>query len=162
MTILSDLTRNSVSDVTNDAISLQLLITENEKDNREALDRYAEARLLRAGRRDADALAILDDELTSRPGNALADRIAFMKGEILVLMKKPDEALAGFALIVDSYPESLLRDRAMFNTASIYETDKADRAGAIRTYELLLEKYPNSIHAGAARKRIRFLRGDNI
>ncbi|HLB01261.1 MAG TPA: tetratricopeptide repeat protein [Bacteroidota bacterium] len=162
MTILSDLTRNSVSDVTNDAISLQLLITENEKDNREALDRYAEARLLRAGRRDADALAILDDELTSRPGNALADRIAFMKGEILVLMKKPDEALASFALIVDSYPESLLRDRAMFNTASIYETDKADRAGAIRTYELLLEKYPNSIHAGAARKRIRFLRGDNI
>lgn len=162
MKILADLTKNAVSDVTNDAISLQLLITENEKDNPDALGRYAGARLLRAGRHDTEALSILDEELKSDPDNALSDKCAFMKGEILTSMHKPDEALASFALLVDSYPESLLRDRAMFNTASIYETDKADRLNAIRNFELLLEKYPNSIHANAARKRIRVLRGDNI
>jgi len=162
MKILADLTENAVSDVTNDAISLQLLITENEKDNAEALARYAEARLLSAGHRNADALSVLNDELASRPGNALSDKVAFMKGEISLRLNRPDEALAGFAVIVDSIPESLLRDRAMFNVASIYELRKADRVNAIKTYELLLEKYPNSIHANAARKRIRVLRGDNI
>ncbi len=162
MKILADLMENPVSDVTNDAISLQLLINENEKDNAEALARYAEARLLRAGRRYADALSVLNDELASRPGNALSDKLAFMKGEISLVLKMPDDALAGFAFIVDSLPESLLRDRAMFNMASIYELQKADRVNAIKTYELLLEKYPNSIHANAARKRIRILRGDNI
>ncbi len=84
MSILGDLTRNTVSDVTNDAISLQLLITENEKENTGALDRYAEARYLRAGKRDADALEIIDGELRDRPGNALTDRMAFMRGEILL------------------------------------------------------------------------------
>jgi len=162
MKVLADLTRNAVSDVTNDAISLQLLISENEKNNVEALARYADARLLRAGQHDDRALEVLDEGLNSGPDNALSDMMAFMKGEILLLMKKPDEALASFAVIVDSLPESLLRDRAMFNRASIYEIHKADRLNAISTYELLLEKYPNSIHANAARKRIRILRGDNI
>jgi len=162
LTILADLMRNSVSDVTNDAISLQLLITENEKGNAEALGRYADARYLRAGHRDADALAIIDDELKGRPGNALADKLLFMRGEILLSMNRPDDALAAFTTIVDSLPESLLGDRAMFNRASIFETRKADRVNAIAAYELLLEKFPNSIHANAARKRIRFLRGDNI
>ena len=50
----------------------------------------------------------------------------------------------------------------MFAVAGLYEIAKADRLQAISMYERLLEKYPNSIHANAARKRIRELRGDNI
>ncbi|HLF13591.1 MAG TPA: tetratricopeptide repeat protein [Bacteroidota bacterium] len=162
LTILSDLMKNAVSDAANDAIPLQMLISEYRKEDAAGLEIYASARLLRAQRRYADALGILDDALKADTSGALRDRYAFMKGEILSGMKRSDEAIGAFSLIIDRLPESLLRDRAMFAVAGLCETAKADRLLAIGMYERLLEKYPNSIHANAARKRIRELRGDSI
>jgi tetratricopeptide (TPR) repeat protein len=162
LAILSDLMKNASSDAVNDAIPLQMLIAEQSAGNPAGLKRYASARLLRAQRRDSDALRILDEALGADTSDALRDRFAFMKGEILAGQKRPDEAIAAFSVIIDRLPGSLLRDRAMFSVAGLFETAKADRALAIGMYERLLEKYPNSIHANAARRRIRELRGDNI
>ena len=95
----------------------------------------------------------------------LTDRFAYMRGEILSALPGParaDEAIASYSIVIDRFPDSLLRDRAMFAVAVLDETSKAGRLQAIAMYERLLEKYPNSIHANAARKRIRELRGDNI
>lgn len=160
--ILSDLLKNAVSDVANDAIPLQMLIAEHSKENAAGLKIYASASLLRARRRFGDALRILDDALKADTADALRDRYAFMKGELLSAMNRPDEAIGAFSLIIDTLPESLLRDRAMYALGGILETMKADRILAIGMYERLIEKYPNSIHANAARKRIRELRGDAI
>ncbi len=166
--ILSDLMKNAVSDAANDAIPLQMLIAEQGKENAAGLRTYASARLLRAQRRYAEALEVLDGALTSDTADVLRDRYAFLKGEILSSPSglsgagRTDDAIAAFSLIIDTLPESLLRDRSMFSAAGLYETGKADRLLAIGMYERLLEKYPNSIHANAARKRIRELRGDSI
>ncbi len=160
--ILSDLMKNAVSDAANDAIPLQMLISEQGKENAAGLKTYASARLLRAQRRYAEALEVLDNALKADTADVLRDRYAFLKGEILAAAGRPDDAVGAFSLIIDTLPESLLRDRAMFAVAGLYETAKADRLLAIGMYERLLEKYPNSIHANAARKRIRELRGDSI
>ncbi len=162
LAILSDLLKNAVSDAANDAIPLQMLIAEQSKENPAGLKIYAGASLLRTRREFGDALRLLDDALKADTADPLRDRFAFLRGEILSEMKRPDEAVAAFSLIIDTLPESLLRDRAMYAVAGIYETAKADRLLAIGMYERLIEKYPNSIHANAARKRIRELRGDTI
>jgi tetratricopeptide (TPR) repeat protein len=160
--ILADLVKNASSDAANDAIPLQLLIAEFRKTNPAGLKVYGAARLLRARRRDADALSLLDGAMKADTASPLLDRFSYMRGEILIGMKRADEAIAAFTLIIDRFPDSLLRDRAMFAAAGLYENAKEGRMQAIGLYERLLEKYPNSIHAGAARKRIRELRGDNI
>ncbi len=160
--ILADLLRNAVSDAANDAIPLQMLIAEQSKENAAGLKTYAQACLLRARRGFGEALGILDNALKADTADPLRDRFAFLKGEILSGLGRHDDAIGAFSLIIDSLPESLLRDRAMYAVAGICETAKADRLLAIGMYERLIEKYPNSIHANAARKRIRELRGDTI
>jgi tetratricopeptide (TPR) repeat protein len=160
--ILADLVKNAASDAANDAFPLQLLIAEFRKTNPAGLKVYGTARLLRVRRRDADALSLLDGAMKADTASPLMDRFSYMRGEILIGMKRADEAIAAFTLIIDRFPDSLLRDRAMFAAAGLYENAKDGRMQAISLYERLLEKYPNSIHAGAARKRIRELRGDNI
>lgn len=165
LAILADLMKNAVSDAANDAIPLQMLIAESGKENPAGLKVYASARLLRAQRRSADALSLLEEAMKADTANPLTDRFAYMRGEILAAMagtKRADEAIAQFTIVIDRFPDSLLRDRAMFAAAGLYETAKADRLQAIAMYERLIEKYPNSIHANQARKRIRDLRGDTV
>jgi tetratricopeptide (TPR) repeat protein len=160
--ILADLVKNASSDAANDAIPLQVLISEFRKQSPAGLKVCGTARLLLAQRRDADALSLLDGAMKADTAGPLMDRFSYMRGEILVRMKRAGEAIAAFTLIIDRFPDSLLRDRAMFAAAGLYENAKEGKMQAIGLYERLLEKYPNSIHAGAARKRIRELRGDNI
>lgn len=160
--ILADLSKNPVSDAANDAIPLRMLIAEYAGEHPGALAAYAEAGLLRARRRDTEALAKLDAAIAADTAGPLADRFALLRGEILSSLGRPDEAIASFGLIIDRMPQSLLRDRAIFRAASVCDLAKGDRPRAIGLYELLLEKHPHSIHAAAARKRIRELRGDSI
>jgi len=160
--ILADLMKNAVSDAANDAIPLQMLIAEFRKENPAGLKVCASARLLRAQRRNADALTLLEGAMKADTASPLTDRFAYMRGEILAGMKRDADAIAAFTIIIDRFPDSLLRDRAMFAAAGLYEGAKEGKMQAIGLYERLLEKYPNSIHANAARKRIRELRGDNI
>jgi tetratricopeptide (TPR) repeat protein len=162
LAILGDLVKNTSSDVANDAIRLQMLISEQLKENQAGLKTYGRALLLRAQRRYADAIDVLGEAIKSDTSNGLRDHFAFTEGEILSELGRPDDAIAAFSLIIDTLPESLLRDRAMFAVAGLYETARPDKAPAIGMYERLIEKYPNSIHANAARRRIRELRGDNI
>lgn len=160
--ILADLVKNAVSDAANDAIPLRMLIGEFGKQAPAALKSYGKVRLLRAQRRDAEALSLLEGAMKADTASPLTDRFAYIRGEILTAMKRTDDAIASYSVIIDGLPESLLRDRAMFAVAGLYDAAKADRLQAIGMYERLLEKYPNSIHANASRRRIRELRGDNI
>lgn len=160
--ILSGLLQNPLSDAANDAISMQVLIHQNQKENPDILKRYAASQLLQRQKKFTEALEILDGILTSEPDNALLDLCAYRKGEILSGLERPDEAIAAYTGLFETYPGSLLRDRALFNVGIIYEEDKMDTVKAVESYQRILEKFPDSIQANEARKRIRDLRGDNI
>lgn len=162
LNLFSGILQNPSSDAANDAITLQLLISENRKNNEAILKQYGEAELFRIQKKPEKALGVLDELLSPGGSAGMLDICAFRKGEILADLGRPDEAIASFNGLLRTFPESLLRERALFNIGQIYETAMKDSAKAIESYQLILEKYPNSLQANEARNRIRMLRGDNI
>ena len=92
----------------------------------------------------------------------LIDDATMKIGEIYVSLNQPQEAIKTLYIITDSMKISILKDKAQFRIGEIFQNILKDRQQAILTYEELLRKYPNSLYAGEARKRIRALRGENL
>jgi len=92
----------------------------------------------------------------------LVDDAVLRIGELSLKLKQVNEALEAFRKVAQDMPTSIYRDFAQFRIAEIYETVLVDRHKAIETYELVLSKYPNSLYAQEARKRVRLLRGDTL
>ena len=60
------------------------------------------------------------------------------------------------------YPDDILGDDAMFKRAELNENQLRNSVMAMALYSELMLKYPGSIFTIEARKRYRYLRGDNI
>ncbi len=157
---LKPLTSDLKSDVANDALLLQYFVTENKGVFPAALAEYAKADLLMRQERYAEALAQFKAVVASSPTALLIDDATLRIGELYLLLNKVDEGLASFRHIVDDMPESILRDQAQMKIAETYQVILKDKSNAIASYEKLLAKFPNSLYAEQARKRIRLLRGD--
>lgn len=161
LSILSGLLRNPGSDAANDGIALRMLISENRNEYPGALRRFARAQLLGRQNDPAGAIRLLDEVLADSGGAGLHDLCTYRKAGILETTGRADDAIVAYEGLIESFPESLFRDRALYNLGMIHETVKKDTARAIEEYRMILENYPGSIHANEARKRIRDLRGDN-
>jgi TolA-binding protein len=83
-------------------------------------------------------------------------------GELHLKLKQTNEAITAFRFTADSIQLSILKDKAQFRIAEIFEDILHNNAQAITAYEKLLERFPNSLYAEQARKRIRMLRGDAL
>ena len=154
--------RNTATDVANDAIALNLLLSEHAGPDSSALRVYARARLLQRQQRPAPALAAVDSLLARHPAHSLADDAHFLRAELLRTLGRTDEALAVLGTFPERFPESHLADRSLFTAAEIHERDLGDVALAITGYLDLIARYPGSLLAPEARTRIRRLRGDAL
>ncbi len=161
-TKLKALTRNASSDVTNDALSLQIFIQENVQPSDAALKEYAQADLMRRQQKFPDALAAFQSIVQTYPKTDIVDDALLSTGELLSRLDRSGEALAAYERLLKDFPESILLDRALMKMGEVYNKGMKDSVKAIAAYQRLLEQYPNSIYAAEARKRIRELRGDNI
>ncbi len=152
------------TDVSNDAITLKILLLGNR--GPDSLDmplrRYAGALLARKQRRPLAALDSVDALLSMYPSHALADEARFLRGEILLAAGRGQEAYETFAEIPLMYPASFLADRALFEAAGILSRESGKSEEAIAVYRRLLSEYPGSLFAGKARDHIRRLRGDGV
>ncbi len=152
------------TDVSNDAITLKILLLENR--GPDSLDmplrRYAGALLAREQRRPLAALDSVDTLLSMYPSHALADDARFLRGEILRTVGRRQEAYETFAEIPLMYPASFLADRALFEAAGVLSHESDKKEEAIAAYQRLLSEYPGSLFAGKARDHIRRLRGDGV
>jgi outer membrane protein assembly factor BamD (BamD/ComL family) len=83
-------------------------------------------------------------------------------GELHLKLKQAHEAIEAFRYIADSIQLSIFKDKAQFRIAEISENVLHNKTDALSAYEKLLERFPNSLYAEQARKRIRLLRGDTI
>ncbi|HYQ87488.1 MAG TPA: tetratricopeptide repeat protein [Bacteroidota bacterium] len=162
LTKLKSLTRNASSDVTNDALSLQIFIQENIQPGDAALKDYAQADLLRRQQKLPDALAAFQSIVQTYPKSDIVDDALVSTGDLLSRLDRSAEALAAYERLLKDFPESILLDRALMKMGEVYIKGMKDSVKAIAAYQRLLEQYPNSIYAAEARKRIRELRGDNI
>ena len=150
--------------ISNDAIDLSLLITDNY-----ALDTivepmwlYAQADLLASQYRYDEARAKLDSIITVWPGHALTDEILMELAEMALEQGAVDSAKVWLQEIIDLHFDDILADDAIFQLGVIREDMDGDLEGAAVLYEQLLFDYPGSLHAVEARRRYRAIRGDEL
>ena len=150
--------------ISNDAIDLSLLITDNY-----ALDTivepmwlFAQADLLATQYRYDEARLKLDTIVTTWPGHALTDEILMERSAMCIELGDLDSAKHWLTEIIDLHFDDILADDAIFQLALILDDAEGDFEGAAALYEQLLFDYPGSLHAVEARRRYRAIRGDEL
>jgi tetratricopeptide (TPR) repeat protein len=151
---------NLKNDLTNGALQLQYFIQENNSSAPQALSEFAHAALLARERKYSEAFAQFDNIIRRYPQTLLLDDALVQKAELQLQLGKPADAIATFRFVIDSLQFSILKDRAQFRSAEIFQALLRNNPTAIDAYEQLLIKFPNSLYAEEARKRIRTLRGN--
>lgn len=162
LAILKPLTENLKADESNDALLLQYFIIENQMQFADALRRYAQAELLDRQGKWSEASSLCSSILESAPAAPLADDVLLKMAEIAIRLKRFPDALTAYNKLLEDYKDSILRDKTLFKMGELYQFQLNETAKAIDAYQMVLEKYPLSLFAEEARKRIRLLRGDSI
>lgn len=150
--------------IANDAMQLSLLITDNTgiDTTTNPLVMFARADLLSLQNNDSAALLILDSINLLYPGHALADDILFQKYRVSLRRQNFAAAADFLQKIVDDFSYDILADDALYLLAQLHHFNLGDTEKAKSLYEKLLFDFPGSIYTVEARKRFRFLRGDNV
>lgn len=150
--------------ISNDAIDLSLLITDNVGIDSiiEPLQIYARAELLLFQNKSAEALITLDSIAERFPAASLNDEILYLKYKIAFKRKEFEVAGEFLQKLISTYPFDILGDDAVFYLAKLNEEQFNNSEKAMELYKSILTDYSSSIHVVEARKRFRALRGDNI
>ncbi len=149
--------------IANDAMELSLLISDNVDpvdSSTNALAMFALADLHYFRNKKDYALLTLDTLIKVFSYHPIIDDVHFKKAQILMSMKRFNEADSIFAIIAQTYAYDILADDALFNRALIQEDVFHDIEKAMELYQDLLIEYPGSLYSVEARRRFRYLRGD--
>lgn len=151
-------------EISNDAIDLSLLISDNLNldTSSTAMEEYASIDLLVFQHKFIEAQSGLDAMLKKFVGHSLTDEIYWKKAEIFKKVGQIDSSIIYLEKIVTEFPDDILGDNSLFELAEIYQFKKRDSAKAMELYKQLLMDFPGSIYTAEARKRFRKLRGDAI
>ena len=143
--------------ISNDAIDLSLLITDNYNMDTTIVNmkQFAKGDLFIFQNKFEEALALFDSILARNSNHSLVDEITFKKYEIA--FKKQDFDLAQKHLkdILTNYADGILADNAVFKLAELNENQLNNTTKAMSLYEKLLFDYPGSLFVVESRKRLR-------
>jgi len=150
--------------ISNDAIDLSLLITDNfNMDTTTApMMMFARADLLGYQNRYNECIITLDSILTEYPSHSLTDEIKMLKASIYMKEAKFDLARDLYQNVVDLHFADITADDALFKLALLQEQVYLDNAKAMSLYEKLITEFPASLYVVEARKHFRALRGDEL
>lgn len=160
-----DILKGSTSKlISNDAIDLSLLITDNTglDSNPEPMLMFARADLLRFQNKFDLAITTLDSIKIMYPDHMLADEVLYRKYNICMKQQEFDQAKENLELILLHYGDDILADDALFKLAELHQYQLNLPEKAMELYKDLLTKYTASLYTTEARKRFRDLRGDKI
>lgn len=150
--------------ISNDAIALSILITENiDPDSTTvALAMFARADMLDMKHQSVKALEILDSIPLLFRYHPILDDVLMKKAEICQKIREYNASDSLLCLVTRVYGSDVLGDRALYQRALLQETRIGNKALAMELYRELIDKYPGSIYVIDARKRFRALRGDPL
>lgn len=167
--------------ISNDAMYLSFIISDNQEDEEEsdeedtlntlfndntthniALRMFAKADFLIFQNNDNEALKYLDSITIYSPLSPLTDDVLFLRAQIATRQNNYFVAEKYYKKIVESYSTDILGDDALFKLAELYEYYLKNIPEAMTCYQKLLKEYPGSLYIVDARKRFRYLRGDNL
>ncbi len=148
--------------ISNDAIDLSLLITDNfNLDTILApMQMFARADLLSFQNKFNEANVVLDSILTDYPTHSLTDEILMLKADMRAKSSDYKGAVELYKKIVELHFKDITADDAIWKLAEISEKIEGDTAGAMSYYEKIITEYPGSLYVVEARKRFRELRGN--
>lgn len=157
--------RSSTSQlIANDAMQLSLLISDNilEDSTQTALKKYARADFLAYQNKTTDAVNTLNEILTNHKGEKIEDEALLRQAQLLISLKKYEEAELNYLKIISFYSNGILADDAYFELAELYREilDQPDKAK--ENYEKIIFNHQDSYYFPQARKNFRILRGDAI
>ncbi len=149
--------------ISNDAIQLSLLITDNYglDSNYTAMFWFATADLLIEQHKYTEAYQLFDSIIITFPYHSLGDEILMKKSHAMQLQGKWSEALAFMDELLKYYSDDILADDAWFTKGNIYQNHLFDNEKAMECYKEILLNFKGSLHETEARKRFRKLRGES-
>jgi tetratricopeptide (TPR) repeat protein len=149
--------------ISNDAIDLSLLITDNFAMDTTMVPMlmFAQADLLAYQNRMDEAILKMDSITTMFPGHALADEILMLKSDMAYKRADFEKSTEYLNEILSLHFKDILADDALFKLAEINENVLDNKEKASELYQQLLTDYPGSLYVVEARKRFRALRGDS-
>jgi tetratricopeptide (TPR) repeat protein len=148
--------------ISNDAIALSLLISENydPDSNQFALGMYARADLLDYRNEENAALLTLDSIPGMFGDHPILQHVLYKRAGIMRKQGRYTESDSLYLQLVKDYPDEIMADEALMQAAGLNEKQLNNREKAMSLYQELLDKYPGSIFVPDARKKFRMLRGD--
>ena len=130
--------------ISNDAIELSLLITDNFNLDTLTLpmEMYARADLLRMQRKYDLARTTLDSLTTAFPGHALEDEMLMMSADMFLQQGRLDTAMALYREVVELHFDDITGDDALWMLADLTHHRLMDPTTAQTLYEKLLFEFP--------------------
>ncbi len=156
-----DILKQSTSKlISNDAIQLSLLITDNLglDSNYTAMFWFATADLLIEQHQYSQAYLYFDSIINQFPESGLGDEILYKKAYSLELRGKWEDAILTYEKLLKYYDADILADDALFRIGDIYQNHLFDEEKAAPYYKRILFDYKGSLHTIEARKRYRLIR----
>jgi tetratricopeptide (TPR) repeat protein len=161
---LSVLKESTSKLISNDAINLSLLITDNFglDSNYQAMNWFAKADLLIEQHQYTEAFSLFDSIITTYPYHSLGDEILLRKSKAMQLQGEWTKAIAYLEELLKYHGTDILADDALFQLGDIYQFQLNDPEKAAEFYKKILFEYKGSLYGIEARKRYRELRGDKL
>ncbi|WP_121667277.1 tetratricopeptide repeat protein [Mesonia aquimarina] len=150
--------------IANDALQLNLLISDNSQEDstQTALKLFAKADLYKFQQKDQQAFSILDSILQQHKGEKIEDEALFRKAQLLESQQKYAMAEAAYQKIVQYFGQDILADDAHYFLAELYQNQLNQSEEAKKHYEEIIFNFADSIYFVESRKKYRKLRGDAI
>jgi len=150
--------------VANDALALNLLITDNAvKDSLHlALKKYAKGDLLAYQHKKFQAIDTLQNILINFKGHPIEDEALFKQASLFKKTNQFIKAENNYLKIISLNKEDILVDDAIYSLATLYEQQLNLPNKAKEYYKKIIFEYPSSIFLVDARKKYRKLRGDTL
>ena len=151
-------------EISNDAIALSLLITDNTAfDTTDfIMQEFANVELLIFQNKTAEAKAKLAKILKENPGHSITDEVYWLQSKLELQAGNYQQAVDYLDKIIQAYSYDILSDDAFYKKATIVQDYLHDEEQAMTLYQEFLKAHPGSMYAAEARQRIRQIRGDLV
>ncbi len=161
---LDILKTNTTREISNDAISLGMLITDNTAldTTDQVMQEFASVELLIFQNKKFEAKQRLLKMLESYEHHSISDEVYWLLSKLELEFGETQNALNYLDNILTTYSYDILADDAAFKKAEIYDFQVKDIEQAKELYQQFMTEYPGSLYAAEARKRFRQLRGDFV
>ena len=151
-------------EISNDAIALSLLITDNTAFDTTDLvmQEFANVELLIFQNKTQQAEAKLTKILEDNPGHSITDEVYWLQSKLELKAGNYQQAVDYLDKIIEAYNYDILSDDAFYKKATIIQDYLHDEESAMTQYQEFLKEHPGSMYAAEVRLRIRQLRGDLV